>query len=103
MPITNLPDTEGAFFSITQTCPLPSLPSTSLEDSNFPEQNGGGRNFHQSESLVTGRSDEEKIPVQSKLEESKDLCFNLLWFVLSIKVAMLTVALKIVSVFYIIL
>ena len=69
-PMTDLPGIEGAFFSVTQTYPLPSLPSTSLEDSTLTEQNGGTHSFHQSGSLVTGRSDGQKTPVQSKLEES---------------------------------
>lgn len=80
-PITNIPGIEGALFSVTQTYPLPSLPSTSLEDSTLPEQNGGSPSSHQSGSLVTGRFDGKRIPVQSKLEESKNLCSNLLWFV----------------------
>ena len=80
-PITNIPGTEEALFSVTQTYPLPSLPSTSLEDSTLPEQNGGSPSSHQSGSLVTGRFDGKRIPVQSKLEESKNLCLNLLWFV----------------------
>lgn len=79
-PITNIPGTEEALFSVTQTYPLPSLPSTSLEDSTLPEY-GGSPSSHQSGSLVTGRSDVQRIPVQSKLEESKNLCLNLLWFV----------------------
>lgn len=77
-PVTNLSGIEGVLFSVTETCPLPSLPSTSLEDSTSPEQNGGSRSSHQSRSLVTGRSDGEKTPVQSKLEESKKFCLNLL-------------------------
>lgn len=84
MSITNLSGIEGAFFSVAQTCPeslLPLLPSTSLEHSP-PEQHGGSRSSHQSGSLVTGRSDEERTPVQSKFEESKNVCSNLLWFVL---------------------
>lgn len=80
MPVTNLPGVgiQAAFFSVTQTCPghlLPLMPSTSLEDTS-PEQNGGSRSSHQSGSLVTGRSDEEKTPVQSKLAESENLCLN---------------------------
>ena len=85
MPVTNLPEVgiEGAFFSVTQTCPedLLSLSSTPLEDT-LPDQNGGSRNSHQSGSLVTGRSNEDKAPVQSKLEKSKNLFVKLLWFVL---------------------
>lgn len=83
--ITNLPGTEGSLFSVvtSQSYPerLPSLPSTSLEDS-FPDQDEGSRSSHQSGSLVSGRSNEEKTPVQSKLEESENLCSNLLLSVL---------------------
>lgn len=79
-PIRNICGIEGALFSVTQTYPLPSLPSTSLEYSTLPGQNGGGPSSHQSGSLVTGRSDGQRIPVQSKLEESRNLCLNLLWF-----------------------
>ena len=72
MPVTNLPGIEGALFCVTETFPFPLLPSTTLEDSTLPEQSGGSRSSHQSGSLVTGRSNGEKIPVQSKLEESKN-------------------------------
>jgi len=80
MLVTNLPGvgTEAAFFSVTQMCPeglQPLMPSTSLEDTS-PEQNGGSHSSHQSGSLVTGLSDEEKTPVQSKLAESENLCLN---------------------------
>ena len=98
--ITNLPGIERPLFSVvTTSCPerlLPSLPSTSLEDSS-PEQDGGSRSSHQSGSLVTGRANEEKTPVQSKLEEFK---FALVCS-LSLKVAMLTLTRKSVFVFYI--
>lgn len=67
-PIRNIPGIEGALFSVTQRYPLPPLPSTSLEDSTFPEQNGGSPSSHQSGSLVlTGRSEGQRIPIQSKL------------------------------------
>lgn len=70
-PITNIPGIEGALFSVTQTYPLASLPSTSLEDSStLPEQNGGSPSSHQSGSLVTGRSDGQRIPVQNSCELS---------------------------------
>lgn len=69
-PITNIPGIEGALFSVTQTYPLPSLPSTSLEDSTLPEQNGGSPSSHQSGSLVTGRFDGKRIPVQNSCELS---------------------------------
>ena len=66
-PIRNIPGIEGALFSATQTYPLPSMPSTSLEDSTLPEQNGGSPSSHQSGSLVlTGRSHGQRIPIQSK-------------------------------------
>lgn len=83
MSVTNFSGVEGALFSVIETYPLPSLPSTSLEDSTLPEQNGGNRtcSSHQSGSLVRGRSDGEKTPVQSKLEESKNFCLSLLCFV----------------------
>lgn len=84
MSVTNHPGVgiEAAFFSVTQTCPehlLPLMPSTSLEDTS-PEQNGGSRSSHQSGFLVTGRSDEEKTPVQRKLEESENLRLNVWCF-----------------------
>ena len=56
------------------------LPGESLED-NSSEQVRRCSSSHQATSLVTGRSRDEKIPVQSKFEESEFSCLNLLCLV----------------------
>ncbi len=83
-PVASLTGMEGPLIgagSQSYAAGLPMLPSISLED-NSSEQEGGSYSSHRPASLVTGRSREEKIPVQSKFEESQNTRSSLLCFAL---------------------